>query len=237
MTTPGATAGPLCSVCGATAPPPFRAPAPEIAPDLDLRPGEPTRSTLPDWIATCRRCGGAAPDLTELPPEARAVVEGNAYRALAGAHPEFALPFLRWAMILRETGDRAGAAEAMLQAAWSADDAADSINAARWRAEAAFLWGEPADVETALRRIDVLRRAGEFDAAAAAAERLAGRALDQTSASVLAFQRARIATRDIGRHLISSAVPPPAHRPHVTARQRDRGHVLGRLFRATRRDA
>jgi hypothetical protein len=146
------------------------------------------------------------------------------------------VPFLRRAQILREIDDRAGAAEAMLQAAWSADDAADSINAARWRAEAAFLWGEPADVETALRRIDVLRRAGEFDAAAAAAERLAGRALDQTSASVLAFQRARIATRDIGRHLISSAVPPPAHRPHVMARQRDRRDVLGRLFGAARRN-
>jgi hypothetical protein len=84
------------------------------------------------------------------------VVDGEAYRALTGTVPEFALPFLRWAMILRDTGDRAGAAEAMLQAAWSAGDAADSINGARWRAEAAFLWGEPADVETALRRIDVL---------------------------------------------------------------------------------
>lgn len=237
MTTPGTPAEPRCGVCGAPSLPPFRAPAPEIAPDLDLRPGEPTRSTLPDWIATCRRCGAAAPDLTVLPAEARAVVEGGSYRVLAGTTPEFALPFLRWAMILRETGDRPGAAEAVLQAAWSADDAADSINAARWRAEAAFLWGEPADVETALRRIDVLRRAGEFDAAEAAAERLAGRALDQTSASVLGFQRARIATRDIGRHLISSAVPPPAHRPHVAARQRDRRDVLGRLFRSTRRDA
>jgi hypothetical protein len=236
MTAAADPAGPRCGVCGAAAPLPFRAPAPEIAPDLDLRPGEPTRSTLPDWIATCRRCGAAAPDLAALQAEARAVVEGDAYRALAGTAQEFALPFLRWAMILRETGDRAGAAEAMLQAAWSAADAADSINAARWRAEAAFLWGEPADVETALRRIDVLRRAGEFEAAAAAAERLAGRALDQTSASVLAFQRARIATRDIGRHLISSAVPPPAHRPHVAARQHDRRDVLGRLFRGTRRN-
>ena len=110
----------------------------------------------------------------------------------------------------------------MLQAAWAADDAADSIHAARWRAEAAFLWGEPADVETALRRIDVLRRAGEFGAASAAADRLGDRGLDETSSAVLAFQRARIAARDIGRHLISSAVRPPAHRPHVTSHGRVR---------------
>jgi hypothetical protein len=58
---------------------------------------------------------------------------------LTGTVPEFGLPFLRSAMILRGTCDRAGAAEAMLQVAWSADDAADSINGARWRAEAAFL--------------------------------------------------------------------------------------------------
>jgi hypothetical protein len=234
--TAAAADGPRCGVCGAAVPPPFRAPAPEIAPDLDLRPGEPTRSTLPDWIATCRHCGAAAPDLTVLPAEARTVVDGDAYRALAGTVPEFALPFLRWAMILRGTGDRAGAAEAMLRAAWSADDAADSINAARWRAEAAFLWGEPADVETALRRIDVLRRAAEFEAAAAAADRLAGRALDDTSACLLAFQRARIAMRDIGRHLISSALPPPSHRPHVAQRQPERRDVLGRLFRGPRRN-
>lgn len=220
-----------CGVCGAPVPPAFRAPSPDGAPDLDLRPGEPTRSTLPDWVQTCAGCGAAAADLAALPASARSVVEGAAYRAVALSEPAYAVGFLRWAMILRECGDRRGATEAMLQAAWAADDAADSIHAARWRAEAAFLWGEPADVETALRRVDVLRRAGEFGAASAAAERLDGRGLDETSSAVLNFQRARIAARDIGRHLISSAVRPPAHRPHVTQRPRPApGGVLARLF-------
>ncbi|HEY6434586.1 MAG TPA: hypothetical protein VIZ17_21630 [Acetobacteraceae bacterium] len=221
----------LCGVCGAPVPLPFRAPPPDGAPDLDLRPGEPTRSTLPDWVQSCAGCTAAAADLAALPASARPVVESAAYRAVAASEPAYAVGFLRWATILREIGDRNGAAEAMLQAAWAADDAADSIHAARWRAEAAFLWGEPAEVETALRRIDVLRRAGEFGPASAAADRLGDRGLDETSSAVLAFQRARIAARDIGRHLISSAVRPPARRPHVTHRARPApGGVLGRLF-------
>lgn len=223
--------GRRCGVCGASVPAPFRAPPPEGAPDLDLRPGEPARSTLSDWVQSCTGCGAAADDLTALPGAARPVVDSPAYREVALSEPTYAGGFLRWAMILRESGDRRGAAEATLQAAWAADDAADSTHAARWRAEAAFLWGEPADVETALRRIDVLRRAGEFGAASAAAERLGDRGLDETSSAVLAFQRGRIAVRDIGRHLISSAVRPPAHRPHVSQRARPTsGGLLGRLL-------
>ena len=65
----------LCGVCGNPSRAAFRAPQPEIAPDLDMRPGEPARSTLRDWIQVCSRCGAAAPDLSALPSTARAVVE------------------------------------------------------------------------------------------------------------------------------------------------------------------
>ena len=65
----------ICGVCGGPARPAFRAPQPEIAPDLDMRPGEPARSTLRDWVQVCPRCGAAAPDLSALPPTAHAVVE------------------------------------------------------------------------------------------------------------------------------------------------------------------
>lgn len=213
-----------CALCGADAPPSFCPPAPESAPDLDLRPGEPTRSTLPDWLQTCARCSAAAPDLAALPAAALPVVESAPYRALITEGPDYALAFLRWAMICNRVGDRRTAAEAMLQAAWAADDAADSINAARWRAEAAFLWGEPADAETALRRIDALRCAAEFGAADAAATRLEGRGLDATGSAVLAFQRDRINRRDIGRHLVTTAVRPSERRPPTAP------NLLGRLF-------
>ena len=189
-----------CGVCGAPAPPPFRAPPAEQAPDLDLRPGEPTRSTLPRWLLTCRRCGAVAPDLAALPSAAAATTESEPYRALP-ASP--ARPFLRWAMLCSGHA----AAEATLQAAWALDDANDPA-AASLRRQAAALWGEPGTPESALRLIDVLRRGGDFTAAAA----IDLSDTDETSARLLAFQRERIAAADTARYLISAApsAPPPA---------------------------
>ncbi len=220
--------GRACALCGTPCPPPFRAPAPELAPDLDLRPGEPTRSTLPRWIATCRGCGAAAPDLAALPETARATVASPAYRALSG--PRGTLPFLRWALLQEAAGDPDGAAESVLQAAWAADDAEDMAAAAALRRRAAGLWGDPADPATALRLIDVLRRAGEFEAASARAVSVGGLALDESSARIVAFQQARIAERDTTRQMMSSALRPPARTPHVGHGKRERRGLWDRLF-------
>lgn len=224
-------AGRACAVCGEPARPPFRAPQPEIAPDLDMRPGEPTRSTLADWIQTCRSCGAVGPDLAALPASAASVVRSDAYRALGMESAEETLPFRRWAMIARAAGDDAAAAEALLQAGWAADDAAAVSEAAALRREVAAAWASARDAETGLRRLDVLRRAGAFEEATTWAAALAAMPLDETARLVLAFQQARIAERDIGRHLISRALPPPAHAPHVSHGRRERTGLWTRLFR------
>lgn len=208
--------GPVCGACGGAVRPPFRAPAPEIAPDLDMRPGEPARSTLRDWIQLCPSCGAAAPDLAALPSTARAVVGSDEYRTLSTAGLEETLPFRRWALICERIGDRPQQAEALLQAAWAADDAAAMTEPARLRAEVAALWDGTNDVELGLRRLDVLRRAGKFEAAEAWAALMSERGPDELAGAIIAFQRGRVASRDIGRHLISSALPPPAYAPHVS---------------------
>jgi hypothetical protein len=164
-----------CGVCGTPARAAFRAPEPEIAPDLDMRPGEPARSTLREWIQICPRCGAAAPDLAALPSTARAVVESDEYRMLSTTALEETLPFRRWALICERTGDRPQQAEALLQAAWAADDAAAMSEPARLRGEVAALWADTNDIELGLRRLDVLRRAGQFDAASSWAATLTGR--------------------------------------------------------------
>ncbi|HXT81979.1 MAG TPA: hypothetical protein VN702_20635 [Acetobacteraceae bacterium] len=220
-----------CGVCGAPARASFRAPHPEIAPELDMRPGEPARSTLPDWVQTCSRCTAAAPDLSVLPPAARAIVEDPAYRALTTTVSAETLPFRRWALICRGTGDTANAAEALLQGAWAADDAAAMTDAATLRQEVATLWGETTDTGTALRRLDALRRAGQFESASTWAATLAARGLDETARTIIAFQQARTALRDTGPHLISSALPPPAHAPHVSHGKRPSPGFWTRLFR------
>lgn len=214
----------VCGLCGTAVRPPYRAPAPELAPDLDLRPGEPTRATLLDWVARCPGCGACAPDLAALTPAAGAARDWPAYAASGG--PAEAVPFLRWALLCEAAGDAASQAEALLQAAWAADDVA-APEAETLRLRVAKLWDGTRDPETALRRVDVLRRAGDFAGAAEAADAagtLAGETgTDETGTAILAFQRARIAARDAGRHLMSSALRPPARTPHVAHGKKRKG--------------
>jgi hypothetical protein len=55
--------------------------------------------------------------------------------------------------------------------------------------------------------------------------------MDERSEAVLAFQRARIAEGDTGRHLMSSALRPPARMPHVAHGKPQSGAgFFGRLF-------
>lgn len=211
----------VCVVCGAPAQPRFRAPQPETAPDLDMRPGEPARSTLEQWLRVCRRCGTAAPDLADLPPAARDLVP------TLQADPSL---FLRHAALCGALGDATGRAEAILQAAWAADDLGDDATAAALRRQVAELWAGVPATETRLRRLDVLRRTGDWEEAGSLADALAREALDEVPRAVVAFQRARIAARDAGRHMISSALPPPAHAPHVTHVQARRPGLMARLF-------
>ncbi len=219
-----------CAACGIAVPAPYRAPAAELAPDLDLRPGEPTRSTLAQWLQTCPGCGATAPDVSRLYGTAAAIVAAPGYRRVTG--PDYALPFLRWAMLCQEAGDARQAGEATLQAAWAADDAGDTANAILWRQQAAAAWALSENFEILLRRIDALRRAEDFSTAEGAAAQLSAQRPDVTTAQILAFQRARIKARDAGRHLLSSALRPPAHTPHVAhGKARGKGffaRLLGR---------
>ncbi len=205
-----------CALCGSPAPPPFRAPAPESAPDLDLRPGEPTRSSLPRWILQCRTCGACGPDLAALPGSAAAVTQTRTYQGERSR-------FRRWVMLVAGTPVEA---EALLQAAWEMDDRGE--DATLLRRQASAVWGQPADAEQTLRLVDVLRRAGAFDEAAAQLPPLAN-ASDDTTRRIAAYQQARIAARDTGRHLMSSALRPPATKPHVAHGRGDVG-FWGRLF-------
>lgn len=215
----------LCAACGTPCPPPFRPPPPELSPDLDRRPGEPTRSTLAQWLCECPGCGAVAPDLSALPPGAAEILESEAYLSLAARPPE-ATPFLRYAMLCAP-GDRAGV---FLQAAWMADDAGDEDAARHYRREAAGHWGEPDGADSALRLVDVLRRAGMLSTAEEVAAMIAEQVPDERSQMILAYQRARIAAGDTARHLMSSALRPPSHRPHVSQTQAAPKGFWGRLF-------
>lgn len=235
-----ATAGQVaCGVCGRESrQPPFRLPAPEQAPDLDLRPGEPVRSTMTRWLQQCPHCHYAAPAIAKAHPGAAAAVSAAPFRALIqdAGHPALARRFLAWGHVLEETGALHAAAEATLQAAWVADDAAKPDLAGAWRQEAVALWrsGPPLDAEQTVRVIDALRRSEAWDDAEATAAELAMLAPPEAVGHVVALERRLVAARDAGRHTVASALPPPARRPHATHRRRDPaggGGVLGWLRR------
>ena len=209
-----------CALCGTAAPPPFRAPAPEGSPDLDGRPGEPTRSTLRKWLVCCAQCRAFAPDVSALPEQAKDIVQSGAYRQLK-------TPFLRWAALVAGTGDEA---TALLQAAWDAED--DGQDATDLRRRAAAAWPAPTDPEAALRLADVQRRAGLLTEAARTLDALPP-GLDDAAALVAGFERARIEAADTGRHLLSSALRPPARTPHVAHGRRGKGGFWTRLLGGT----
>jgi hypothetical protein len=237
-----ADALPRCAVCGTgSRQPPFRPDPPEQAPDLDLRPGEPVRSTMLRWLQQCPGCGYAAPNITRAHPAAAQAVAAAPFRALMAetGYPPLARRFLAWAHVLEETGALHAAAEATLQAAWVADDLGKPELARYWRLEAVALWraGPPLDAEQTVRVIDALRRAETWDDAAMTADQLARAELPEAVAQVVGLEARLIAARDAGRHTVASALPPPARRPHASHQKiAGRGEgLLARLRRLFRR--
>jgi hypothetical protein len=209
-----------CAVCGTESHhAPFRPSPPEQAPDLDLRPGEPVRSTMARWLQQCPNCGYAAPDITRAHPAAAEAVAAAPFRALLQetTHPPLARRFLAWALVLEETGALHAAAEATLHAAWVADDLDQPELSRSWRLDAVALWrgGPPLDAEQTVRVVDALRRAEAWPDAAATAEMLGRSDPPEAVAQVIALERRLIEAQDSGRHTMASALPPPARRPHV----------------------
>ncbi|MCU0888635.1 MAG: hypothetical protein MUF65_01025 [Rubritepida sp.] len=237
-----APAGVVCGVCGTESRQTlFRPSAPEQAPDLDLRPGQPLRGTMGRWLQQCPHCGYAAPDITQAHPAAAQAVGAANFRALLNdaSHPPLARRFLAWALVLEETGALHAAAEATLQAAWTADDLGRAELARAWRLEAVALWrsGPPLDAEQTVRIVDALRRGEAWEDAAYTARELMRENPPEAVAQVLALELRLIEARDAGRHSVASALPPPARRPHVS-HQRSfgrEGGVLGWLRRLFRR--
>ncbi len=210
-----------CGVCGTESrQPAFRPSPPQQPPDLDLRPGEPVRSTMARWLQQCPGCGYCAPDITRAHPAAAEAVRAAPFRALMAdtSIPPLGRRFLAWALVLEETGALHASAEATLQAAWVADDLGRSEFSRSWRLDAVALWrgGPPLDAEQTVRVVDALRRAEAWDDAAATADGLARSDPPEPVAQVVMLEQRLIETGDSGRHTVASALPPPSRRPHVS---------------------
>jgi hypothetical protein len=187
---------------------------PEAAepPDFDTRPGEPLRSTLPDWIQRCPNCGYCAPDLSFAQDRVSSIVNSESYQQVLSdpIYPLKAREFLCFASILDRIHQYADAGWSALHAAWVCDDAAAAGPAAACRTQTLELWrrGKPAgqmfsdDMASEFALItDLYRRTGQFEhATIACSEGLDLEDVPPPLESVLRRQMVLIAGRDTESH-------------------------------------
>lgn len=146
------------------------------APDLDFRPPEMQRGTMPYWVQRCPGCGYCAADISAENTTAKDIIQTKVYKDQLKnkSYPKLANSFLCQSMILESAKALNTAAWAVMHAAWVCDDAKkkDAMRELRIRAAGLFrkaldmgqeiMEGEPEDM---LVIIDALRRAGEFEEA------------------------------------------------------------------------
>jgi hypothetical protein len=149
-------------------------------PDLDTRPPESLRSTLPFWVKRCPHCGYCAPDIDREYPLAEKVSRRADYQALLRkrSFPQSARQFLAWALIQLANGEILGAGWSALHAAWACDDAGKTTPAAACRQQALTYFERarqggkalPGFEDPAAEQIllaDLYRRIGQFEQAVA----------------------------------------------------------------------
>lgn len=145
------------------------------AADLDLRPPEMQRSTMPFWVQECPECGyvsSVVSDESELDSETlKSLLKSEAYLSCDDVNFKSGLAkrFYRYYMLMIHEGNVRAAMFALLHAAWSCDDENDKDNARICREKAIPLASQIVgaglhDSENVnMIRADMMRRAGQFD--------------------------------------------------------------------------
>ena len=128
-----------CALCGTISEQSVAGPVERHGlPDLDTRPPEEVRSTLPYWIQACPNCGYCAPNIDLDYPLADSVIHQESYQALLRRRslPQAARRFMAWAQIQASNDEHTGAGWSALHAAWACDDAGKPGPAASCRLSA-----------------------------------------------------------------------------------------------------
>lgn len=150
--------------------------------DLDFRPPEVRRSAMPLWLHKCDYCRNVFSTSEPMPEYEEKYIDSKEYVNCAGIAglPELGKRFVKLALIYQHCKEFKNAGDAFLCAAWACDDEKLDVTAIICRRRALACYNE-VDVSTIpkrelpelkLRIVDLLRRAGIFDEAAAFARRL-----------------------------------------------------------------
>jgi len=185
------------------------------SPDLDLRPPEMERSTMPFWIQCCPRCGYCAPDIGKGLPIAAQLIKSDLYvkQQRDTIYPELANRFLCRALIAAATEDYHAAGWAAVRAAWACDDADQQVAAVCRRKAIALFTRVRADGNVRIDSTgtdeallaDLLRRSGQFEAVDAICREGLAKGLDGVIGKVLRFQQTLARNRDTACYTIATA--------------------------------
>jgi hypothetical protein len=191
------------------------------SPDLDQRPAGMARSTIESWLQECPYCGYVAECIDRGDAKAKAFLDTEDFRAVSqepSADPAVRRFLVRAAQSAYE-GDRRTAFTHTLAAAWIADDKQQPWEATVLRLRAAQQLGNSPirSIYIRLELLDVLRRASNWDRAAALASELAAEGLEHPFAPIVAFHRDRIEARDNGRYTIEQAIRKQRGRDEANA--------------------
>ena len=140
-------------------------------PDLDLRPPEMLRSTMPVWIQECPECGYISEDISDPSNVTKEWLKSEKYLTCDGIVfvSDLAKQFYKYYLINLEDKNPVDAFFAILHAAWACDDKDDDVNAQHCRELAIPLATKLIEEEyenqenIKLMRVDLMRRAGQFD--------------------------------------------------------------------------
>lgn len=196
--------------------------------DLDSRPPEMLRSTIPYWIQRCPHCGYCAPQVWVGPESAGEIIQSDAYLGQLSDrfYPALADHFLCWAMIQEACGELVEAGWACVNAAWACDDEGATIGASLCRLKAVgllkqarknhvHLFEQPGADDALL--ADLYRRSGEFEKAVTAVQVGVLKRPVETIRQMLYYQVALVMKRDIACHTIEEAVQHAAASATPTA--------------------
>lgn len=190
--------------------------------DLDLRPPEMQRSTMPFWVQECPECGyvsSSVADKSELDSETlKSLLKSEDYLSCNGINfsSDLAKRFYRHSMLQLHEGNVRAAMFALLHAAWSCDDENDKDNARLCREKAIplaarIVGAELYDSENVnMIRADMMRRAGQFEELIREYEsvKMKGDARNNPEIlnKVLRFQIERAKEHDDRRYTVSEAL-------------------------------
>lgn len=184
--------------------------------DLDLRPPEMARSTMPYWVQRCPECGYCNGSLDEKTSVDKEYLSSKEYKVLFANIPEnsLATTFIRQARIAEKDKSYDNAMFAYLSAAWCCDDSNNFAGAKQCRLLALKVLDahykdivDSSDEDTiTCVKTDMLRRVGNFDEAQATAEKYLPKANQSIIKQILTFQIEKSKAKDAKVYRVSDAV-------------------------------